>query len=401
MEGKRGITGPDRTTLSWNKVLVSALLFFTMVGFGWWTHESLPDEFPVQLEELDRKAWTVGVQTFFEERYAKFHREVRALRNQFRQERNRWWPSLNVEEFNRAYQKLVDEGTLLIQGTKQKRLVIRQEIEDRIMRERAQVLRLRAASKVFDLQRDLRALSQAEALLEEADRRLHANQLKQTKRAVQSAAAYLQQVEIHTLAQMVRYTEAWDLSRWRNWYFRTVKWSETTGDLALVIVKASREARIYKGGKVTGRYPIDLGFNGFEDKRYEGDGATPEGQFKVVRKKEHAETKFYKALLLNYPTEGQKRRFLNGRRQGLIADSRSIGGLIEIHGTTEGGGEFTNGCVSLPNEAMDYLFELVRVGTPVTIVGAIDRNNPVMTETLDIENHRRNRPEWVIVTKHT
>ncbi len=401
MNGQREMMGADRVALSWNRVLVSALLFLTLLGFGWWTHESLPDEFPVQLEELDRKAWNLGVQTYFADRYATFQQEVRILRNQFRKERSRWWPGLKLEEFNHAYQKLVDEGTLLIQGTKQKGLAIRQEIEDRIMRERAQVLRLRADSRVFDLQRDLRALSQAEALLEEADLRMHANQLKQTKRAVQSAVAHLQQVEVHTLAQMVRYSEDWDLSRWQNWYFRTVKWSETTGDLALVIVKASREVRIFQGGKVMGHYPVDLGFNGFEDKRYEGDGATPEGLFKVIKKKENAETKFYKALLLNYPTEIHKNRFLNGRRQGLIGVGQSIGSLIEIHGTTEDGGEFTNGCVSLTNEAMDHLFELVRVGTAVTIVGAIDRNNQVVRGIEDIEDHRRSRPEWVLVPERT
>ena len=401
MNGRRNIAGADGAILSWNRVLVSALLFFTLVGFGWWTHESFPEEFPVYLEELDRKAWNVGVQTFFAERYATFHQQVQDLRNQFREEQNRWWPGWKLEEFNQAYQKLVDEAALLIQATEQKRSVIRQELEDRILRERAQVLRLRAESRVFDLQRDMRALSKAEGLLDEADHRIHANQLKQTKRVLQSAVALLQQVEIHSLAQMIRYTEDQDLNRWRTWYFRTVKWSENTGDWALIIVKSTKEIWIYRRGKMEARYPVDLGFNGFEDKRYEGDGATPEGLFKVTKKKGKGESKFYKALLLNYPTDENKRRFQDGRRQGLISMEQRIGGLIEIHGVTDGGEELTSGCVSVPNEAMDRLFELVNVGTPVTIVGAIDRDNPVMADMRRIEEHRRTRPEWVMVTKKT
>lgn len=401
MNGMREIVGADRGTLSWNRVLVSTLLFFTLLGFGWWTHESWPDEFPLHLEELDRQAWHVGVPTFFVERYATFHQQVGALRNQFREERSRWWPSRGVEEFDRAYKKLVDEATLLIQATRQKRSAIRQELEDRILRERAQVLRLRAESRVFDLQRDMRALSKAEAWLDEAEHRIHGNQLKPTTRAIQSAVAHLQQVEVHSLAQMIRYTDEQDLNRWRTWYVRTVKGTKYSGDWALVIVKASREARVYQNGKMEARYPVELGFNGLEDKRYEGDGATPEGLFKVVKKKSQGETKFYKALLLNYPTDEHKRWFLNGRYQGLIPNGQKMGGLIEIHGTMEGGEELTSGCVSVANEAMDRIFELARVGTSVTIVGAIDRDNPVKMDIHDIEDHRRNRPEWVMVTKKT
>jgi len=372
-----------------------------LAGFGWWTQKSLPDEFPVHVEELDRRAWKAGAQAFFVERYATFHRDLQALRSQFREEQNRWWSNLEVEEFRLAYQKLVDEGNLLIQATEQKRAVIRQELDDRILRERGQVVRLRAESRVFDLQRDMRALSMAEALLDEADRRSHGDQLKQSKRVIQAAVALLQQVEIHSLAQMIRYTEERDLSRWRSWFFRTVKTSEQNRDVALIVVKAEREIRVYDRGKLQSRYPVDLGFNGFEDKRYEGDGATPEGLFKVVRKKGPGETKFHKALLIDYPTDESRRRFQDGRRRGLIAVGQKIGGLIEIHGNTDDGEELTSGCVSVVNEAMDRIYSLARMGTPVTIVGAIDTENSVLADMQAIEEHRRSRPEWVMVARKT
>ena len=64
------------------------------------------------------------------------------------------------------------------------------------------------------------------------------------------------------------------------------------------------------------------------------------------------------------------------RSKGTIPPGVSIGGLIEIHGG--GKHSMTHGCISLDNKDMDALYRLVEVGTPVTIVGAINDMNEIL-----------------------
>jgi len=61
------------------------------------------------------------------------------------------------------------------------------------------------------------------------------------------------------------------------------------------------------------------------------------------------------------------------RKMGLFQRVVGIGGLIEIHGG--GKDSMTYGCIAMDNNAIDYIFSLVPVGTPVTIVGAVDYEN--------------------------
>ncbi len=54
--------------------------------------------------------------------------------------------------------------------------------------------------------------------------------------------------------------------------------------------------------------------------------------YKIIEKKQNGQTKYYKALLLNYPNEDDKKRFLANKKNGIISKDAKIGNLIEIHG---------------------------------------------------------------------
>jgi lipoprotein-anchoring transpeptidase ErfK/SrfK len=45
--------------------------------------------------------------------------------------------------------------------------------------------------------------------------------------------------------------------------------------------------------------------------------------------------------------------------------------MIEIHGNGGKGADWTAGCIALTDREMDSLFKIVKVGTPVTIVGSM------------------------------
>ncbi|PIP08288.1 MAG: hypothetical protein COX51_04730, partial [Syntrophobacteraceae bacterium CG23_combo_of_CG06-09_8_20_14_all_50_8] len=95
------------------------------------------------------------------------------------------------------------------------------------------------------------------------------------------------------------------------------------------------------------------------------------GKYRVIKK--ISVSRYHKALLINYPNDEDRRNFIRAKKKGLIPAGARIGGLIEIHGG--GKDSMTYGCIAMDNNAIDYIFSLVPVGTKVTIVGAVDYEN--------------------------
>jgi murein L,D-transpeptidase YafK len=106
------------------------------------------------------------------------------------------------------------------------------------------------------------------------------------------------------------------------------------------------------------------------DKIKSGDNATPEGIYNVQVKKERSNTKYYKALLLDYPNKEDQKTFNQLVRSGKIPKNSRIGGLIEIHGEGGRGINWTEGCIALDNKEMDVVYSQCNINTPVIIVGA-------------------------------
>jgi len=157
----------------------------------------------------------------------------------------------------------------------------------------------------------------------------------------------------------------------------TIEWSKLHHTAAIVVSKAERSLTLYRSGQKVLSYPVRLGFNGIKEKRYQGDGATPEGRYRVAGKRGKGQTQYYRALLLDYPNREDRRRFLNAQKNGKIPAFHDIGGQIEIHGVDNELMAQTLGCVMLENQQMAVLFDRVDNGTPVTIVGALQERNSV------------------------
>jgi murein L,D-transpeptidase YafK len=92
----------------------------------------------------------------------------------------------------------------------------------------------------------------------------------------------------------------------------------------------------------------------------------------VTKKKERGQSIYHKALEIDYPNERDRQRFRQAQVAGELPQNAHIGGLIEIHGEGGKGVNWTSGCVALTNKNMDAVFKLAKIGTPVTIVGALD-----------------------------
>lgn len=141
---------------------------------------------------------------------------------------------------------------------------------------------------------------------------------------------------------------------------------------SITIDKSDYEMHIYDEEGWLATYPIVFGSKDLSDKMREGDKRTPDGTFTVILKKHHP--KWGPELLLDYPTAESKQRFDQRKKQGLIPKNSRIGGGIAIHGTrpeeewtVDKFYNWTDGCISVRYSEMLEIYDLIPVGTKVTI----------------------------------
>jgi hypothetical protein len=215
-------------------------------------------------------------------------------------------------------------------------------------------------------------LRRAQAALAEARRLLDRGELTMATERAQEAARLAGNLPPEVEELLERFGDPENLRKWRKWVRAAVDESKRKKRPALIVDKRAQMAALWSGGKPSRWFEVELGYNGWNRKLKAGDGATPEGLYRVVRRKAKGHTKYYKALLLDYPNEEDRRRFRQAKAKGEISETATIGGLIEVHGDGGRGTNWTDGCVALTNEEMDFLFDKLAVGSAVVIVGSYD-----------------------------
>ena len=166
--------------------------------------------------------------------------------------------------------------------------------------------------------------------------------------------------------------EAQQLANWRRWVRETLAESQAGGGHAIVVNKSAHKLYLLRDGIILHSYPCELGYNSARQKLFAGDGATPEGKYHVTSVRSNG-SKFYKALMLDYPNATDRRRFKENKRRGIISKRSGIGKNIEIHGAGGRNDDWTEGCVALTNEDITHLMKYVSAGMPVTIVRRSDQ----------------------------
>lgn len=149
------------------------------------------------------------------------------------------------------------------------------------------------------------------------------------------------------------------------------------------IWKAERKLELRQGDAVVKQFRVALGNQPRFGKEHQGDGRTPVGRYYVSRRK--TESAFHRFLGLSYPNvddaeRGYQHRLIDASQWADIffANLRgeeppwytSLGGRVGIHGY--GGRPFlpidwTEGCIAVSDEDIEFLFDRVPVGTPVII----------------------------------
>jgi len=149
--------------------------------------------------------------------------------------------------------------------------------------------------------------------------------------------------------------------------------------LRIVIRKAERVLVLQGDGRELFRCPVGLGGAPVGPKRRQGDGRTPEGDYRICSR--NAASRFHLFLGLDYPTaadadRGYAERSITAAERDAIKRAREpggcppwntlLGGTVGIHGNGSSW-DWTLGCIALNDDDIETLWGLCPVGTAVRI----------------------------------
>jgi murein L,D-transpeptidase YafK len=134
----------------------------------------------------------------------------------------------------------------------------------------------------------------------------------------------------------------------------------------ILVRKAERTLTLFAAGAPLKTYRVAIGKGNPGDKSREGDGRTPEGNYRITGR--NPQSVAHLSLRVSYPEPHQ---VLAGGAAGVPP-----GGDIMIHGVMNGYGwigrlhrlvNWTDGCIAVTDEEMDELWRAVPDGTPIEI----------------------------------
>ncbi|MFV2033582.1 MAG: murein L,D-transpeptidase family protein [Halocynthiibacter sp.] len=140
--------------------------------------------------------------------------------------------------------------------------------------------------------------------------------------------------------------------------FRSYDGPEVT---RVLVYKGDRRLMLLNGTETLKTYKIDLGFAPVGDKKVEGDGKTPEGDYIIDRR--NPNSLFHLSIGISYPNDED--------RAEAAALGQSPGGDIFIHGgpRRQDGQvrDWTWGCISVTDRQIETIYAMVENRTPISI----------------------------------
>ncbi len=331
----------------------------------------IPQEL-AQAEAQEQELWKMGGPVYAAQAFHGYGAALRKAKEDLARERSAFVLSRSYDRVQTELQALLREGEKLrvaIQEGKQARAVA---VENQIAAGRARAADLRhLASLINEGYLAGKNLTKADVLLLEAALLHEKGEYASAQERLDGVEACLSGAEQVLAPIVARYSGRAQIAEWRRMAQETVSESRKRGSLAIVVSKIDRRLMVYRRGELVKTYPVAIGRFGSSLKRHAGDRATPEGKYAIIMKR--PTSAYYKALVINYPNDEDRRKFHAAKERGSIPRSVGIGGSVEIHGGGKDG--MTYGCIALDNPHMAELFDLVEVGTRVTIVGSTDYTN--------------------------
>jgi hypothetical protein len=142
---------------------------------------------------------------------------------------------------------------------------------------------------------------------------------------------------------------------------------------SILIEKSKYRLTLYYRQQPIKSYSVVFGKNSIGDKTKEGDYKTPEGVLRIRDLYPHSS--WSKFLWLDYPNNISWRKHFTAKLTGKIGLFDSVGSEVGIHGIARNSeylidekSNWTWGCISLKNQAVDELYSVVKIGTIVEIL---------------------------------
>lgn len=335
-------------------------------------------------ETLEQDIWRAGGSLFAPGEYEEYKAGLRTALGWIRKEEAKFAWFRNYRETRKDLDRLIARGEDLLGRIN----------EEKTGREKtfalsAETLAVRVQNLIritgyFNENEDIRKnVSQAEIKLAEARMLLAKEKYELAAQTAGEGGAFLDGAEAAAVRILGRYLDTGQIARWQRLADEAVEESRRNATVVFLVNKIERKLTVYHKGEARARYDIGLGKYGLSDKLYSGDEATPEGRYKIIKK--IPASRYYKALLIDYPNESDRREFAEARKKGLVPDRAGAGGDIEIHGA--GQDNLTRGCVGLDDQDMDKVYEWAKVGTTVVIVGAVGLENTILEDVVKFKDN--------------
>jgi len=335
-----------------------------------------------QATSQEQDLWRTGAPVFAPEQYRAYLAALTSSRELLTHEQSRLLWFRDYEKVAEAFGRVLVQGETVLISARAGKAAQQSAIDEQVTLLRLKVRRLRDLSgNVKDRRLAARRLMKAQVLADEAAGLARSEKYDAARSRIAQAVAEVNGVVKAIKPLVSRFADRDQILYWRRLFNEALAASKRSGGQLIVVSKLDGELTLYRSGRVVHRYAAGLGFNFLSDKLYSGDRATPEGNYKIVKKL--PASKYFRGLLLDYPNEEDRRRFSRAKREGLLPANARIGGLIEIHGGGKDG--MTFGCVALEDKQMQELYDLVQVGTPVVIVGATEFDNVVSSFLKQLE----------------
>jgi lipoprotein-anchoring transpeptidase ErfK/SrfK len=349
------------------KILILTIL---LLVFGC-TAPQMPPEVKLG-EEQEHSLWRSGAEVYAPAGYNRYRISFRKAKEDLIKEKSRFVWFHDYRLVQSEFRDVLKAGYVLQEKILEQKNKKKESASNQISALKNRIETLKGLTETINEGRLARKdLIRAELLLSEATSRYDNNDYVAAEDKIKNLSGFITAAEDTILPIFNRYADRGHINKWQQMADETIAESKNRGIPVIIVNKSKRILVLYKNGVPFKTYTVGLGRNGSLDKLRAGDKSTPEGKYRVIKK--ISKSRYHKALLINYPNEDDRRNFIRAKKKGLIPARARIGGLIEIHGG--GKDSMTYGCIAMDNNAIDYIFSLVPVGTPVTIVGAVDYEN--------------------------
>lgn len=351
--------------------LKTGLLLTTLLVMTGCSEPPAPTEIQLALTQ-ETELWRAGASIYTPESYQQYLSALNSARDLYTRERSRMVWFRDYQPIAQSFAQVHAMGEKMhgeVQSVARQQSTELAKTADAL--EKRIVLLKELSETLKDRRLAMRKLTQADIRIEDARRLAKERRSKEAKEKLALASIDIDAVIKTIRPLLARYADRQQIARWKAQVNEAVAESRREGKDVIIVCKVDRQVTLYRKGGQVREFNAGFGFNFLADKLYSGDKATPEGMYRITKKLDHS--RYYKALLIDYPNQEDQQRFALAKKKKLIPANVGIGNLIEIHGG--GDNSMTNGCISLQDHHISDLFNQVDVGTPVVIVGTIDYDN--------------------------